>query len=134
MTLDLQTAAKTAFAYARDQKAKGAIPIYLGLPGMLALMHRDIQEYSQDPDVDKLLSLAAHAVCALAVSMEEEEEEEDDVEDIDGYDVMEVHDETPEGQAILSEMADPQELEDAAGATPPSTIIADDGRWSEKKD
>lgn len=81
----LELSAKAAFRYAKEMMFEGSVPTYLGINGMLALMHQNIKSYIDEPTEDALLSLVAHGIHALALLKDEEEweeyEEEDDYED-----------------------------------------------------
>lgn len=84
----LEVSAKAAFRHAKEMMFEGSVPTYLGINGMLALMHSNIKSFIDDPTEDALLSLVAHGIHALALQKEEEEwdeyeeEEEEEEEDI----------------------------------------------------
>ena len=72
----LEAVAKQAYRHAKAMQYAGAAPVYLGVNGMLALMHDSIRRYVEEPTREDLLSLVAHGLHALALEQEEDEWEE----------------------------------------------------------
>lgn len=73
----VEQVSKEACRHAKSMLFEGSVPTYLGINGMLALMHMQIKEYIDDPNREALLSLVAFGIHAL--SLKEDEEEWDDL-------------------------------------------------------
>ena len=68
----LQIVAKEAYKHAANLQLNGAVPVFLGVKGLLALMHHNIRLYSEKPTRESLLSLVAHGLFALELETENE--------------------------------------------------------------
>lgn len=92
--MDPKTLAKLVWRRATDKQAKGEIPTFLGVEGMLALMHRDItnfykatteeskSNYVLDLCVDALFALQCVIPDILSEEISEDEEDKEVSEDV----------------------------------------------------
>lgn len=56
------------------KRSQGALPEFLGVPGMLALMYNDIVNFNMNGNkADDLLALCVHAVAAFATTMPDDD-------------------------------------------------------------
>lgn len=101
----LLKSAKEAHYTAKQLMFAGAVPTYLGIPGMLALMADSIRRYAEEPTRKDLLTLVAHGLHALSIDTEEKDweeivvdEDEDDEEDED--------DVVPTEEQIINDLID----------------------------
>lgn len=67
--MDLLTLAKLIHRRAKEKQAKGEIPTFLGVQGMLALMHKNICDYynnvTEETAGDYVLDLCVNSIFAL---------------------------------------------------------------------
>ena len=115
MSDNLNKAAKEALDTARILQENGRIPLYLGVNGMLALMHKEIDNYiNQSTEQKSLLTLVAYGLFALFLSKEEDEWDElAQLSDV-------IEEETPRPETEWTE----EEL------PPEGTVIQTDRRWT----
>lgn len=92
----LERVAKAAFKRAQTRQLDGAVPIFLGVNGLLALIHQKVLEYNTAPSKDILLDIVANGIFALSIVMDEEEFEEivDEEHPFAGMDHLERDDRT----------------------------------------
>lgn len=115
----------------KEKRSTGEVPVFLGVHGMLALMHNDIVEFSKLPEDARskfVLSLAVKAVFALSTILPDM----DDMDEVDN--ILEDEEEKPLQEnpetADTDEEADTEDDEDAGRWAPrpnskPSTAIVD---------
>lgn len=77
----LMDAAKLAYETAKDKMLEGRTPKFLGIEGMLALMHERIVSYNVTKRDSAILELAADSIVALMISMPDIDDS--DITDID---------------------------------------------------
>ena len=68
---DLVKAAKTVGLLTRDRLQSGQIPVFLGVPGLLALLYDKIRRFNQGAGKRELLELASDAFVIAMIALEE---------------------------------------------------------------
>lgn len=96
---------------AKEQRSRGAIPLVLGVRGLLALMYDRIAAYSEDQEGDSeyVLDLAVKAMFAMSECLPELEDD--------------FADDEPQGRH-------PMDLEDADAMAGEAMAEEDDTRWT----
>lgn len=67
----IKLAAQTANKLAKTRIQDGKVPKFLGVPGLLALMHENMVRFHEDDQEWELADFAAHAIIALSIKLEE---------------------------------------------------------------
>lgn len=77
----IKLAAQTANKLAKTRIQDGKVPKFLGVPGLLALMHENMVRYHEEDQEWELADFAAHAIIALSIKLEESGVGKSDVSD-----------------------------------------------------